>query len=265
MTVSFHRPRVNDLATALRDRRQRGERTLRPTPRLFLELPLRSRQRFLAGRKLPLGNRPRSLILLRPKGSARMHQKNLRLSVLDAKHQETCTLLRHRVIPPPILTRTWSRSARWLEPVIEPPNLPNATRAGFTAGARYPQHGFQAALDIVVGRRPRGDADAHGGASLPDGRACPTGAVRLNARDHPAGHLGVAERDQDLIDHHVVEDLVPPRLQALGEARRMAARALDQVGQPLPSQRAQRGPYLDAARPPREFRRVVLGFAGFTD
>src|SRR5207302_2569591 len=131
--------------------------------------------------------------------------------------------------------------------------------------ARHSQHGRHAALDVVLRRRPRGDADAHGGASLPHRPSRPARAVRLYARDDTTGHLAVAKGDQHLIDHHVVEDLVPGLPQAVGEARCMATGALDQVGQALPPQRAQRRPHLDPARPPRELGRVVIGLAGFAD
>ena len=41
----------------------------------------------------------------------------------------------------------------------------------------------------------------------------------------------VAERDEHLIEHDLVEDVVARRREALGEARGVAAVALDQVGQ----------------------------------
>src|SRR5437667_10741501 len=55
-------------------------------------------------------------------------------------------------------------------------------RSSSMSNRRDPKHCFQAALDIVLCRGPGGDADAHGGTSLPHGRACPTCAVRLYAR-----------------------------------------------------------------------------------
>ena len=87
----------------------------------------------------------------------------------------------------------------------------------------------------------------------------------MNRGDHAASRFGISERDQHLIDHHIVEDGVTRRAQPCREACRMAAGALDQVGQSLPPQRAQRRPYLDTPCPPGEIRCVVLGLAGLAD
>src|SRR5436309_6275171 len=99
IAVALHRPGVDNLATALRDRRKRDERALGSTAGLFRELTLRGRQWFFARLELALGNRPRPLVLLRPKRSSRMDQEHLRLTIPEAKHQETCARLRH-LLPP---------------------------------------------------------------------------------------------------------------------------------------------------------------------
>src|SRR6266516_2927344 len=96
-----------DLATALRDRRQRDERALGSTAGLLLELAPRGRQRLLFRRKLTLGNRPGPFVFPRPERTARVHQENLELTVLQAKHQETGALPRHSApfrVPPRRLT-----------------------------------------------------------------------------------------------------------------------------------------------------------------
>src|SRR5439155_6552610 len=69
------------------------------TAGLLLELTLRGGQWFFARLELALGNRPGPLVLLRPKRSSRVHQEQLRLTVPQTKHQETCALLRH-LLPP---------------------------------------------------------------------------------------------------------------------------------------------------------------------
>src|SRR5207247_5937328 len=99
IAVAFHRPRLDYLAAALRDRRQRNERALGPTTGLFLELAPRGNQRCLAGRELPLGNRPGPFVLLCPKRSSRMHQEDLKRTAAPAKHQETCARLGHLLAP----------------------------------------------------------------------------------------------------------------------------------------------------------------------
>ena len=51
--------------------------------------------------------------------------------------------------------------------------------------------------------------------------------------------LGVAERHEHLVQHDVVQDLVAGVAQPVGEALRVAAVALDQLGQPArPSERS---------------------------
>src|SRR6266567_559821 len=47
-------------------------------------------------------------------------------------------------------------------------------------------HSAQAALDIRLSRRPRGNADAHGGVPLPHSWPAPAGPIALNGLDHPA-------------------------------------------------------------------------------
>src|SRR5213082_2276479 len=95
IAVTLHRPGVDNLAPALRDRRQRDERALGPTAGLLFELALRGRQRLLFRCKLTLGDRPGPCVLPRPERTARVHQENLGLIVLQAKHQETGALPRH--------------------------------------------------------------------------------------------------------------------------------------------------------------------------
>src|SRR6266567_1253815 len=107
VTVAFHRPGVDDLATALRDRRQRDERALGSTAGLLLELAPRGRERLLFRWKLTLGNRPGPFVFPRPERTARVHQENLELTVLRANHQETGALPRHSApfrVPPRRLT-----------------------------------------------------------------------------------------------------------------------------------------------------------------
>src|SRR5579864_2784486 len=54
-------------------------------------------------------------------------------------------------------------------------------------------HDGQAALDIRLRRGPRGNADAHGGASLPDRWPAPASTILLNGLDHAACLRLIAE------------------------------------------------------------------------
>src|SRR5215813_11634477 len=108
----------------------------------------------------------------------------------------------------------------------------------------------QTAFDIVFGRRPRRDADTHRRAPLPHRPATPAGSVGLNRLDYAPGRLIIAERDQRLVERDVVQYFVSGGAQSFGEARRMAAASLNQIGHPRSSQRAKRRPDFDAARAP---------------
>jgi hypothetical protein len=74
----------------------------------------------------------------------------------------------------------------------------------YSLPARDPDHHGDAAVDIGVGGGPGGDADPHGGPALPDSHAAPTGTVFLKFFDDALRHFGVAERNEDLVEHDVV-------------------------------------------------------------
>src|SRR5947209_8179697 len=112
IAVTLHRPGVDDLATALRDRCQRDERALSPTAGLLLELAPRGRHGLLFRWRLTLGNRPGPFVFPRPERTARVHQENLELTVLQAKHQETGALPRHSA-PFRALPRRLTGAARY--------------------------------------------------------------------------------------------------------------------------------------------------------
>jgi hypothetical protein len=76
-------------------------------------------------------------------------------------------------------------------------------------------HRGKAALHVLVGRAPGGDADTHGGLALPDGRAAPAGSIVLNGSDHGAGALWLAKGDEDLIERDLVKDQVASVAQTL--------------------------------------------------
>src|SRR5262245_58719595 len=86
---------------------------------------------------------------------------------------------------------------------------------------------IQTALDILFGRRPGRDADAHRRASLPHRSATPACPVGLNRLNHMACRLTIAERDQYLVERDIVQYFVSGAAQSFGESRRMSAASLD--------------------------------------
>jgi len=88
-------------------------------------------------------------------------------------------------------------------------SFPSAEEGGHSAedisGCGHLEDCRQAALDILRARCPRRHADAHRGLTLPDGAAAPTRALVLDSSDHLAGAFSTPERDQDLIEHDVIE------------------------------------------------------------
>src|SRR6185295_15546826 len=126
---------------------------------------------------------------------------------------------------------------------------------------RAADHRRQAALHVVVLRRPGTHADAHGGVALPHGNAGPTGAIRLDGIDDLARALGVAESHHDLVQHDFVQYLEAGRREALREASRLRAVAFHHLRESAAPEAQQRGVYLGTARAARELGREVGGRA----
>jgi hypothetical protein len=63
---------------------------------------------------------------------------------------------------------------------------------------------------------------------LPHRAAAPAGPLFLNRGYHAVRRSGIAERDQHLIDHDVVQDSVPGSRQTFRESPCMAAASFDQ-------------------------------------
>lgn len=87
--------------------------------------------------------------------------------------------------------------------------------------------------------------------ALPARDAAPAGAVLLDGRDDALCRLGVAEGDEHLIEHDVVEYLVACRAEPLGETGGVAAGALDEIGYPAAAKGAQGCLDFDASRATR--------------
>src|SRR5215211_2327497 len=110
-------------------------------------------------------------------------------------------------------------------------------------GGEHPPDRLDRTVDVGLGRRPVGDGDPHQPPAVPGRAAHPAGALALDALDYPVGALVVAEPHQDLVEHDVVRDRdTTDSAQLLGEAPRERAAALDQVGEPIAAELAQRGP-----------------------
>src|SRR5439155_22244077 len=108
---------------------------------------------------------------------------------------------------------------------------------------------------------PGADTDAHRRVALPHRIATPAGAVVLKLGHDTLRGLRVAERDEHLVEHHVVENLEARVLQSFSEAARLATVALHELGEPRAPERSERGPEVHAARTARHLERVVGGRA----
>src|SRR5689334_7331855 len=75
-----------------------------------------------------------------------------------------------------------------------------------TDGTRDAQYRLQTAVDVGLGGGPGGDADPHGVASLPDGSPAPAGAVFLYAADDALSDFRRTERDENLVQNHLVKN-----------------------------------------------------------
>jgi len=76
--------------------------------------------------------------------------------------------------------------------------------SGKLSAFRDPSHRFHATFHIFLSRRPAGYADAHRGVPLPLRSSAPTCPIALNLRDDPPRLFRAAERDQHLVQHHIV-------------------------------------------------------------
>jgi hypothetical protein len=82
-------------------------------------------------------------------------------------------------------------------------------------------------FDILIGGCPTGYADSHRRMSLPLRSSTPAGPIVLDICDNPPRVLRAAERDEHLVQDHVVQDSEPCLVQMLREHFRLAAVSLD--------------------------------------
>src|SRR6202007_3354881 len=94
---------------------------------------------------------------------------------------------------------------------------------------------------------PVANADAHGGAALPDGASAPACAVLLNRGDGCLGFFGRPKRDENLIEDDVVEDVEASGAESVAEAAGPAANAFDHFGHTATAKRTERSVYGDSA------------------
>ena len=87
------------------------------------------------------------------------------------------------------------------------------------------------ARDVVLGCRPRADADAHRRPPAPGRAAAPAGTAVLDQVDSASRSIVVSERDHDLVQDDVVQDFDPRVLQPFRELSRKPAATVDQLGQ----------------------------------
>src|ERR1700730_17997735 len=100
-------------------------------------------------------------------------------------------------------------------------------------------HGGDAAVDIGVGGRPARDAEAHGATALPHRPARPARALFLDRGNQAVGRRGRAERDQHLVQDHVIEDLETCGAQLRREASCVGTVILDEARDTLLAERQQ--------------------------
>src|SRR5579872_1297831 len=109
-----------------------------------------------------------------------------------------------------------------------------------TALATFPRrdsdHGSDAALDIRIGGGPTGHTDSHRRVPVPLRSPTPAGPIALEICDDPPRVLRAAERDQHLVQDHVVQDSEPRLVQTFREYFRLAAVSLDHLPQPAASE-----------------------------
>src|SRR5215212_4860040 len=95
--------------------------------------------------------------------------------------------------------------------------------------------------------------------SLPLRTAAPASSILLHGPDNTFGRCGIAEGNEHLVQHNIVQDVEPCRAKTSGKQLGELACAAHEVSYTRSAQEPQRGPGLNATRPPRRIGRVVHG------
>lgn len=103
---------------------------------------------------------------------------------------------------------------------------------------RATQNRFERTLDIVLARRPARHTDAHRRVPLPLRRPAPAITLTLNRIDDAPIRLIVTERDDDLIQHDLVQDRVAGLRQSGLESACVATTAIDHLFETIATEAA---------------------------
>src|SRR6516165_8508624 len=99
---------------------------------------------------------------------------------------------------------------------------------GILLGGGAGENGRDAAVDVGFGGAPAAHADPHGGAAAPGRRPAPAGSLVLDRGD---GGLGTgAEIHKDLVEHDIVQHVVPPGADPVSEPPGQPAGPVHQAG-----------------------------------
>src|SRR5690242_19601955 len=93
-----------------------------------------------------------------------------------------------------------------------------SARGEETAFASQAHYSFETLIDVSLCCRPGRNADAHGRFSLPHRSPAPASPAFLNAANDFSCYLRSSERDQHLIDGHVIQHLETGVPQTLGKS-----------------------------------------------
>jgi len=117
--------------------------------------------------------------------------------------------------------------------------------------------------DVFLCRGPGANADSHCELTSPSGRAAPAGTIFLNGF-HALLCLGVtSERNKHLVENHIVQNCVPSCGKLSCKPCRVLTTAFDHLRYATSSERLDRSPNFDPARPVRHVRTPLYRFASF--
>src|SRR5438309_429801 len=88
-----------------------------------------------------------------------------------------------------------------------------------------------ATIDVLIVSCPTGNTDPHRRAALPFRASAPARTVILNSANHASRGVVIAERDEHLVQHHVVEHRESGAAESFGETSGLPAVALDHFGE----------------------------------
>src|SRR5580692_3101903 len=159
------------------------------------------------------------------------------------------------------VSRHLSSVGRSMRSIAELTLSSHFTSSQLLASFNGPNNCCNADLNVFVCRCPGTNADSHRYLPPPLRRAAPAGTLFLDG-SHAFRCLGItAERNEHLVENHIVQNSVPSCSKLLCKLCRLLTTAFDHLGDATSPERLDCSPNFDPAGPVRHIRIPLYGFA----